>query len=82
MSATTVRVDKEIREKLRELAAQNRCSMRAVLEQAVEAYRRQVFLEKTNEAFAALRANPQAWEEELEERQEWEATLMDGIDQG
>lgn len=30
--------------------------------------------------FAALRANPEEWRDELEERQAWAATLEDGLD--
>lgn len=29
---------------------------------------------------AALKADPEAWAEELAERKLWEATLMDGLD--
>ena len=37
-------------------------------------------LEQGNAAYAALRADPNEWAEEMEERQAWEATLSDGID--
>jgi AbrB family looped-hinge helix DNA binding protein len=39
-----------------------------------------LLLEETNRAYAALRADPQAWEEELAERRRWETTLADGLD--
>ena len=32
----------------------------------------QEFLEKANQAYAALRNNPEAWQEELAERELWE----------
>ena len=46
----------------------------------VEYYRRQSFLEALNEDFAALRAQPEGWEGEMEERKFWEQTLMDGLE--
>jgi len=79
MAETTVRVTKETREALRELSEQAGESMQEVLARAVEAYRRQRMLEETNAAYAALRSNPEAWREEQEERQAWEATLGDGL---
>jgi len=53
--------------------------MQEILETAIEAYRRQRFLEDCNSAFAALRRNPKAWAEEQEERNTWNATLSDGL---
>jgi hypothetical protein len=42
--------------------------------------RRQHLLELANTAFDALRSDPDAWREYLEERAEWESTLADGLD--
>lgn len=81
MVSTTVRVSKETREALRELAEQSGEPMHRVLAKAVEAYRRQRFWEQTNAAYAALRADPEAWQEELQERRDWEATLADGLEE-
>jgi len=50
-----------------------------VLSEAVEAYRRQTFLEGLNADFAGLRSDPRAWNEELAERQAWDTTLRDGL---
>lgn len=80
MSATTVRISEETREKLRELAHEDHEPMQAVLAKAVEAYCRQRFWDQVDEAYAALRADPEAWAEELAERKLWEATLMDGLE--
>ncbi len=46
---------------------------------AAELHRRQLFLERTNNAFAALKSNKKAWEEEQEERAIWDAALFDGL---
>ena len=53
--------------------------MREVPERAVECYRRQRFVEEANAAYAALRADSQAWLQERQEREAWDATLADGL---
>lgn len=51
-----------------------------VLDKAIEEYRRSRLLAESNSAYAKLRANREAWQEELAERHDWEATLADGLD--
>jgi hypothetical protein len=80
MATTTVRIDETTHAILRELARDMNVSMREVLAQAVEAFRRTRFLDEANAAYARLRADPQAWAEELEERRLWDNTLMDGLE--
>jgi len=82
MGTTTVRLGSSAKEALRELSAQSGDPMSAVLEKAIECYRRQRFLEEANAAFATLRLDPEAWQHEQEERQAWEATLGDGLSDG
>ncbi len=65
---------------LAELSESSGKSIQAVLEQAIEQYRRQQFLEAANQAYIALRNNPEAWQEELEERSLWDITLEDGLE--
>ena len=76
--AETVRIKAGTHAKLKELAEQAGEPMPVTLEKAIEAYRRQRILEKANHAYRALRENPKAWQQELAERAEWEATLADG----
>ena len=80
MAATTVRMSEETREMLRELARDARKPMQEVLADAVEAYRRQRLLERTNAAFSELRESPAGWQAELDERAAWDATLTGGLD--
>ena len=51
--------------------------MQTIIDRAIEDFRRQSFIEQANKAYLALRENPEAWETELKERREWEATLAD-----
>ncbi len=46
----------------------------------MEDYRRKVFFQGLAGDYAALKADPEAWAEELEERELWETTLADGLD--
>lgn len=80
MGSTTVRVSVEVREKLQRMAADYGEPMQDLLAKAVEAYRRQRLLEAINESFAALRADPEAWQEYQEEIKAWDVTLMDGLE--
>ncbi|MEK7408475.1 MAG: toxin-antitoxin system protein [Acidobacteriota bacterium] len=80
MSTLTIRISKEAQDLLCELARQEGKSMRAVLEKALKLYEERVFWEKANRAYAALKANSKAWQQELKEREEWDATLKDGLE--
>ncbi len=80
MATTTVRVTEETHAALRDLAMETGEPMQEVVAKAVEAYRRRLFLEAANADYARLRADPQAWAEELEERRLWDSTLLDGLE--
>jgi hypothetical protein len=80
MATVTVRVEAETRDVLKELAAMTGTSIAGAAAEATECYRRKLFLARMNEEYAALRADPEAWAQELEERRAWEATLSDGLD--
>jgi len=78
MPGRMVRIRKETQNILRELAANEGKPMQAILDLAIEEYRRQRFLQEANAAYAALRNNPKAWKAEIAERKAWDATMADG----
>lgn len=80
MATTTVRIKLETSQTLRDLAASTGRAMQDVLADAVEAYARQLLLDQTNDAYARLRTDPEAWQQEVTEREAWEATLADNIE--
>ncbi|MBI4505722.1 MAG: ribbon-helix-helix protein, CopG family [Chloroflexi bacterium] len=80
MPGTTVRVSERTHHLLRDLAARTGEPMQAIIERAIEDYRRRRFFEEVNAAYAAERRDPVAWAAEEEERALWEATLADGLD--
>ncbi|HWY48323.1 MAG TPA: hypothetical protein VNX70_13130 [Bryobacteraceae bacterium] len=54
--------------------------MKAVLDEAIEHYQRDKFLDDVNAAFAKVRSDPKAWKEEQAERALWDKALNDGLE--
>ena len=81
LSTTTIRVSLKTRDSLQELARRSGVSMQEVVDQALDLYRRQQLLSATNAAYAALRADSDAWQRLQAERAEWDAALNDGLEQ-
>jgi len=78
--ATTVRVRKEAHEALKRMSKSRGVPITQLVEEAIERLEREEFWREFNEAYARLREDPQAWAEVLAERQEWDCTLMDGLE--
>lgn len=81
MSSTTVRISDSTWKVLRELSDKIGEPMQAILDKAIEDFRRKLFLEEANKAYLRLRNEPEKWNEELKERQEWDAALLDGLEE-
>ncbi len=79
--SVTVRISPETRESVQRIARESNESMQSVIAKAVEEYKRYLLIERTNEAFAALRVQPKRWAEELEERHLWNAILNDDLEE-
>jgi predicted transcriptional regulator len=79
--AATVRIRPDTHDKLQKIANQSGQSMLAVLDEAVETLRRQRMLTETDKAFESLKRNPNSWKEELAEREAWDGTLGDDLDE-
>lgn len=80
MTGATVRLPDPTRVILKELADQTGEPIQVIVARAVEAFRRQRILELTNAAYAALHADESAWQEEMAEREDWDGTLADGLE--
>ena len=78
-TTTAIAISPATHRVLLELAEQTHCSVETVLQKAIETHRRQVFLDGTNEAFAALREDETAWQAYAAELRAWDATLHDGL---
>lgn len=77
---STVRISEKSQKLLKEFANKSNKSMSEVLDDLVEQERRRRFFDELDAAYIKLRSNPQEWAEELAERQEWDVTLMDGLE--
>lgn len=80
MRTTTIRITEKTHKALRDLADSTKRPISEVVSQAVELYERQRFWDEVNAGYARLRADPQAWKAELEERALWDTTRMDGLE--
>jgi hypothetical protein len=78
MQTATIRISESSRRTIREISKRDNKPMQAVLEQAIEAYRRQTFLTGLSSDFSALRENDPEWQAEMTERATWDITLTDG----
>ena len=74
-----IRLSDTANDQLDKMSAETDEPKQQLLDKAVELLARRYFLEKTNRQYAALKKDPQAWKEELEERELWDATLLDGL---
>ncbi len=81
MSTKMIRIGEETHQTLRLLSEEMRLPMSEVVAEAVELLWQHRLLQQSNEAYAQLRSDPTAWEAEQQERQAWEATLLDGREQ-
>lgn len=76
--SSTVRISGASKKALEEIARIRGASQVEVLSEAVEEYRRKVALEAINESFARLSKEELA--DYKKEFEEWDVTLMDGLE--
>ncbi|MEM7128307.1 MAG: toxin-antitoxin system protein [Chloroflexota bacterium] len=81
MSTTTIRVTRETRDILNEMAQRAGTTMQSIIDQALDLYRRQQMLSAINNAYAALSNDDEAWSDLEAERSEWDGTLSDGLEE-
>jgi hypothetical protein len=75
-----VRVPDEVYVRLQSLAQESGVSLGAVVQRLLEREEERRYWAQFDADFAALRADPAAWAEELHERAVEDGTLMDGLD--
>lgn len=84
MAASTqnpnIRISAKSKAVLLELAQRHGKPMQAVLDEAIERYQRDTFLDEANAAYARLRKDAPLWKSELAERELWDRALMDGLE--
>ena len=80
MSHSNMAISETAQRILERLAEQTGQTTTDVLDKALDAYRRKLFIEQVNTGYAALRADPAAWAEVERERRSMDGCLMDGLD--
>lgn len=67
-------------EQLDELAKLTGESKQKLMDKALASLARYSFIQKGNEQYAALKKDKKAWKELLNEREEWDVVLLDGLE--
>jgi hypothetical protein len=80
MSSATVRITPRGHRILSALVEQTRSTMPEILDEALECYRRQKFLDEASVAYDALSQNAKAWQSYRQELTSLDATLNDGLE--
>jgi hypothetical protein len=80
MQSVNVRISSNSYQILKSLSQEEGQTMQSLIDNALEDLRRRKMLEATNQAFARLKADENEWSEELAERELWENTLSDGVE--
>jgi hypothetical protein len=62
------------------LAKATHTTIAETVSRAVGVYQREVFLRGLADDFAALRASPEQWPGEQAEREAWDQTIADGLE--
>ncbi len=78
-SSLTIRVSRSTHEMLRSLAKSSNSTITAVVDEAVRDLQRKKFWADFNERCAAIKADPVAWDDLLQEDATWTTTLADGL---
>ena len=78
MKTTTIRVDRETHARLAEMSRETGDSLTETVRQAAEALRRLRFGLRVQEEYAALRSDPEAWADYLDESES--SYVADGVD--
>ena len=75
----TIRVSQPVYDDLTRLAQQHDRSINEEIAELLREQEKQRFFAEMREAYANLRADPEAWAEYQAEMAEWDATLADGL---
>ena len=78
-NTTTIRVSREIYNEVKSLAQQENKNIQDVIAHAIKEYKKKKFFESLNSAYMRLKTTPNAWAEELQEREEWDGVIGDGL---
>jgi predicted CopG family antitoxin len=81
-TTTTIRIKRQTYNSLKDVAKQEHVSLQDVLDKLLEQYKTRKFFAELQQSVTHAKSQPDLWAEELQERQAWEATLSDGLEDG
>ena len=79
--ATQTRITERSHETLVRISRQMGKPLVEVIDIALQALERQLFLERVNDGYEELRSRPKDWTAGQTERNDWDVTLEDGIEE-
>ena len=82
MNSANVRIDRESESILQEMTELEHLSRGRIIQKALVIYRRKCFLDNCAKAYASLRSNSKAWNDEMTEREAWNGAVGDGLEEG
>jgi predicted CopG family antitoxin len=77
---TTIRVKKDLYNTVKSIAKEKNKNMQDILDEAIKDYKKREFFDSLNAAYAKLSANPKVWKEAERDREVWDTTLLDGLE--
>jgi hypothetical protein len=80
MASNVVKLKPETYERVKRMARDQHATMQDVITNGIDALERQEYGQAFQEDFARLREDRAAWAHEQSERDLWDSTLEDGLD--
>lgn len=80
MATTSIRIDRTAHERLKQIAEKEHSSLSGVINELLDRYEQEEFRRAVHEGFRRLREDPEEWADYKRELQEWDAVLMDGLE--
>lgn len=80
MASTSIRISSDVRDKIKAAADKQQKSINDMVDEMVELWEREEFRAAMRKSFEALREDPVAWKEYMDEMAAWDVTLMDGLE--
>ena len=77
--STTVRVNRQTYNEIKDLADKQNKNMQNIIDLAIKQYKKIQYFQELNLSFSRLKEDKEAWDEEKKERKMWDLTLADGL---
>ena len=79
METTTIRINKDTHNLLKEISKSNNISLNDLIIDMSSEYQKKIFWSNVNESYKKLQQNKETWNEVIKERKVWEQSLGDNL---